>query len=421
MSGIPRSSSEAPVHKDLYSSQLKSRPICTDCGDVRATTQVDQSVTALAGIVKVKPHSYRAGIALRRRSALRLLGTSLAMAAAGAVVPGAPAAMAAGNRQLSVYSWPDYFSTADLRAYTQRSGVTPAISTFNSNETLFAKLNSPAGAGFDIVIPSSSWIRQLAGRGLLQELDHSRLNLASLDQQLLNRGYDPGNTYTVPKDWGLLGVLYDPQATGEIATWEDFFKAGEKPGVSGKVRLSVSGWETIGPELWLRGKDWNTVSGAGIRSAAERLKRFARHVKTFSSLDPNAVANGSIVLAQTHQAAARAARALNPRLKWVVPGPLSELWVDNYAIAKHAPNLDQAYDFLAYQLRPEVQVAETRYLGFPAALGNLRASIGADVRDADLIFGGKGLDFSKLTSFVVNPETIGVYMQMQTERQAVAG
>ncbi len=104
MSGIPRSSSEAPVHKDLYSSQLKSRPICTDCGDVRATTQVDQSVTALAGIVKVKPHSYRAGIALRRRSALRLLGTSLAMAAAGAVVPGAPAAMAAGNRQLSVYS-----------------------------------------------------------------------------------------------------------------------------------------------------------------------------------------------------------------------------------------------------------------------------------------------------------------------------
>src|SRR5258706_5492780 len=139
MSGIPRSSSEAPVHKDLYSSQLKSRPICTDCGDVQATTQVDQSVTALAGIVKVKPHSYRAGIALRRRSALRLLGTSLAMAAAGAVVPGAPAGMAAGNRQLSVFSWPDYFSTAHLRAYTHRSVVTPPISALNSNATLFSQ------------------------------------------------------------------------------------------------------------------------------------------------------------------------------------------------------------------------------------------------------------------------------------------
>ncbi|HEY3596336.1 MAG TPA: spermidine/putrescine ABC transporter substrate-binding protein [Paraburkholderia sp.] len=351
---------------------------------------------------------------------MRLLAAAPAFSAMAALAPFG-VARAASNKQLNIYSWPDYFSSADLRAYARRSGFTPAISTFNSNETLFAKLNSPAGTGFDIVIPSSSWIRQFAVRGLLQELDHSRLPLASLDQKLLNRVYDPANKYTVPKDWGLLGVLYDPQATGEIVTWEDFFKAGEKPGVSGKIRLSVSGWETIGPELWLRGKDWNTVSGDEIRSAAETLKRFAKHVKTFSTLDPNEVGNGAIVLAQTHQAAARAAIALNPRLKWVVPGPLSELWVDNYAITKHAPNVDEAYDFLAYQLRPEVQVAETRYLGFPAALANLRNSIGPDVRDADLIFGGKNLDFSKLTSFIVNPETIGVYLQMQTEIRAAAG
>lgn len=363
---------------------------------------------------------HRVGVSFRRRSALRLLGAVPALSALTALAP-FDAASAASKKQLNIYSWPDYFSSASLRAYAQKSGFTPTISSFNSNETLFAKLNSPAGAGFDIVIPSSSWIRQFASRGLLQVLDHSRLPFASLDQKLLNRGYDPGNQFSVPKDWGLLGVLYDPRATGEIVTWEDFFKAGEKPGVSGKIRLSVSGWETIGPELWLRGKDWNTVSGDEIRSAAEPLKRFAKHVRTFSTLEPDAVSNGSIVLAQTHQAAARAAIALNPQLKWVVPGPLSELWVDNYAITKHSPNVDEAYDFLAYQLRPEVQVAETRYLGFPAALANLRNRIGPDVHDADLIFGGKNLDFSKLTSFVVNPKTIGVYLQMQTEIRAAAG
>jgi spermidine/putrescine transport system substrate-binding protein len=352
----------------------------------------------------------------RRRPVLRMLG-----AAAMAPFAGSPIARAATARQLDIYSWPDYFSASDLRAYAQQSGVTPSVSTFNSNEVLFAKLNSPAGAGFDIVIPSSSWIAQFAKRGLLQELDHSRLNLASLDPKLLNREYDPGNRYSIPKDWGLLGVLYDPQVTGEIVTWEDFFKAGEKPGVSGKVRLSVSGWETIGPELWMRGQDWNQASAGQIRAAAEPVKRFARNVKTFATLQPDAAANGSIVLAQTHQAGARAAIMLNPRLKWVVPGPLSELWVDNYAIAKHAPHVDDAYGFLAYQLRPDVQVAETRYLGFPAAIAGLRDKIGPDVHDADLIFGGKGLDFSKLTSFVVNPETIGVYLQMQTEIRAAAG
>lgn len=358
---------------------------------------------------------------LSRRSLLTLLGAAPATAALSLAFPDAFRAKAATG-QLNVYSWPDYFSTDDLAAYAKKTGVTPNIATYDSNETLFAKLNSPAGAGFDIVIPSSSWIKQLADKGLLQELDHSRLNLASLDQDLLNRDYDPGNKYSIPKDWGLLGVVYDPEAVGgEIETWEDFFKAFAKPEVSGKIRLSDSGWETIGAQLWIDGKDWNAATSDDIRAAGEKVKALAKHVKSFSGLDPNSVANGSIVLAQTNQGTARAVIGLNPKLKWVVPGPFSELWVDNYAIAKGAPNLDQAYDFLAYQLQPEVQLAETQYIGFPAALAGLQSKLPADTKNADLIFGGKGLDFKKLTSFVVNPETIGTYLQVQTEIQAAAG
>ncbi|MCX5514784.1 hypothetical protein C3941_10520 [Kaistia algarum] len=357
---------------------------------------------------------------LSRRTLLALLGAAPATAALSAAFPGAFRAEAATGA-LNVYSWPDYFSTDNLAAYAKKTGVTPNISTYDSNETLFAKLNSPAGAGFDIVIPSSSWIQQLAAKGLLQELDHSRLNLASLDQDLLNRDYDPGNKYSIPKDWGLLGVVYDPEIVGTIETWEDFFKAFEKSEVSGKIRMSDSGWETIGPQLWIEGKDWNTATSDEIRAAGEKVKALAKHVKSFSGLDPNSVANGSIVLAQTNQGTARAIIGLNPKLKWVVPGPFSELWVDNYAIPKSAPNLDQAYDFLAYQLQPEVQLSETQYIGFPAALAGLEAKLPADTKNADLIFGGKGLDFKKLTSFVVDPATIGTYLQVQTEIQAAAG
>ncbi|SEQ93763.1 spermidine/putrescine transport system substrate-binding protein [Faunimonas pinastri] len=353
---------------------------------------------------------------LNRRQTLGLFG-----AASGAALLGhVPRAFAAGG--LNIYSWPNYFSSESLAAYRKKTGVTPAISTYDSDDTLFAKLNSPAGAGFDIVVPSSSWIEQLAAKGLLEELDHGRLDFGSLDPDLLDRDYDRGNKYSIPKDWGLLGVIYDPEGVGtEIRTWEDFFKAGEKPGVSGKVRLSDSGWETIGPALWLDGKDWNAAGEADIRKAGERLKSFARNVKSFTALDANAAANGSIVLAQCNQGTARAAIGLNPKLKWVVPGPTSELWVDNYAIAKGAPNLDQAYDFLSYQLRPEVQVSETEYIGFPAAIKGLRGKLGTDVKNVDLIFGGEGVDFSKLTSFVVNPKTIGIYLQVQSEIQAAAG
>ena len=355
---------------------------------------------------------------LSRRRLLGLLGT---VPAAAALAAGAPGARAAGTGQLNIYSWPDYFSKESLAAYAKQSGVTPNISTYDSNETMFAKLNSPAGAGFDIIIPSSGWIQQLAAKKLVQPLDHSRLNLASLDQNLLNRDYDPGNKYSIPKDWGLLGIVYDPAVCGEIKTWQDVFDAGAKPEVSGKIRLSDTGWETIGPQLWIEGKDWNTVDDAAIREAGEKVKEFAKHVKTFASFDASAVATGSIVLAECNQAAARRAIMQNPKLKWVVPAPHSELWVDSYAISANAPNLDQAYDFLAYQLRPEVQLSETEYLGFPAALAGLREKISATTPHGDLIFGGKDVDFAALTSFVVNPATISTYLQMQTEIQAAAG
>jgi spermidine/putrescine transport system substrate-binding protein len=349
-----------------------------------------------------------------------MMGAAPAAAALTAAFPSR--ALAAGTGALNIYSWPDYFSTDDLSAYTAKSGVTPNIATYNANEIMFAKLNSPAGAGFDIVIPSSGWIKQLADKGLLQEIDHGRIDFGALDPSLLNRDYDPNNKYSIPKDWGLLGVVYDPEAVGgEIKTWQDFFDAGAKPNVSGKIRLTKDSGETLGPALWTAGKDWNTASEADIRAAGEQLKDFAKHVKTFAGFDPAAMASGAIVLAQANQAAARGAIQQNPKLKWVVPGPRSEIWVDSYAIAAGAENLDEAYNFLNFFLQPDIQVKETEYLGYPAAIAGLQGKLSADVKNADLIFGGAKVDFDSLTSFIVNPDTIGIYQEVQTEVMAAAG
>jgi len=356
---------------------------------------------------------------LSRRSLLGLLGAGGAGLALGGL-PTFNRANAAGS--LNIYSWPDYFSQDDLNAYAAKSGVTPNITTYNADEVLFAKLNSPAGAGFDIVIPSSGWIQQLAAKNLLQPLDHSKIDLSALDPGLLNRDYDPGNKYSIPKDWGLLGVVYDPDAVGgEIKTWQDFFDAGAKPNVSGKIRLTKSATETVGPALWIAGKDWNTATVDDIKGTADFLKGFAKHVKTFSGFDPAALASGAIVLAQANQSAARGAILQNPKLKWVVPGPLSEIWVDNYAIPAGAQNVDQAYDFLNFFLSPDIQVKETQYIGYPAAIAGLQGKLSADTKLPDLIFGGTGLDFSKLTSYIVNPDTAQAYQDVQNEVQAAAG
>ena len=363
--------------------------------------------------------SSRSRAGLSRRSLLAMMGAAPAALALSGVLPGRGRAQAAGA--LNIYTWPDYFSQEDLDAWTKKSGVTPNIATYNANEVMFAKLNSPAGSGYDIVVPSSGWIQQLAGKNLLQPLDHSKIDLSKLDQSLLNRDYDPGNKYSIPKDWGLLGVVYDPAVVGEIKTWQDFFDAGKKPGVSGHIRMTKSASETVGPALWIAGKDWNKATVDDIKATGDFLKDFAKNVKTFSGFDPAAMASGEIVLAQANQSAARGAILQNPKLKWVVPGPKSEIWVDSYAIAAKAPNLDEAYDFLNFFLSPDVQVKETEYLGYPHAIAGLQGKLSSDTKEADLIFGGSGVNFDNLTSYIVNPDTVDAYQDIQNQVQAAAG
>ncbi|GAA3546629.1 ABC transporter substrate-binding protein [Amycolatopsis ultiminotia] len=346
-------------------------------------------------------------------------------AAGGAALTGLLAACSSGSSTsagLAIYSWADYFAQANLDAFAKSSGVTPKITTYDSNDTLFAKLNSSAGSGFDLVVPSSGWIRQYADRGLIQKIDHGRLNLSALDPALLNRDYDPGNQYSIPKDWGVYGVIYDPAAVGgEIRTWQDFLEAAQRPAVKGRVRLGESGWETVGIALWADGKDWNTTDQSVIKAAGDRLAGWVPKVKPqFSGFDVDQLASGAVVLAAHNQSGARRAIAQNPKLKWVVPGPTSELWVDSYAIPKDAPHLDTVYQFLSRQLTPEAQVTDTKFLGYPTALAGLRGKLPAGTADADLIFGGAGVDLTKLTTFVVNPDTITVYQDIQTQLQALA-
>src|SRR6201985_802720 len=88
-----------------------------------------------------------------RRSLLKLMAAAPAAAGLSQLLPSG--AFAAGA--LNIFSWPDYFSNDDPAAYAKKSGVTPNIATYNDNGALFSKLNSPAGAGFHVVIPSSGW------------------------------------------------------------------------------------------------------------------------------------------------------------------------------------------------------------------------------------------------------------------------
>jgi spermidine/putrescine transport system substrate-binding protein len=363
-----------------------------------------------------------------RRDFLALFGASsvalgLAACSSGSSSGGGSASAStdtARGGQVNVYTWSDYFSPTNLAKFKKQTGTTVNISTYDSDSALFSKLSLAGGAtGFDIVVPTSGWIPVMSQKGLLEELDHDRIPFKYIDSTLLNKVFDPGNKYSIPKDYGVTGVLYDPEAIGgKIVSWQDFLDAGAKPGVSGKVSLNSS-YELIAIPLWAQGKDWNTTDTTLINQAADEMKAFAKHVQTFNSYDLTAIETGAITLAYSDQALARTVILKNPKFEFVVPQPHSELWIDNYAIAKGAPDLNQAYSFMNFQLQPEQQITDTSYLGYPTAMAGLEARLPASVPLKQDIFISPA-DFERLQEWVVKPSVEGLIDNLVNEIMAAA-
>ena len=322
---------------------------------------------------------------------------------------------------LNLYTWPNYFAAKNLADFRKATGTKVNLTFLESNNTLFAKLNSPAGANYDIVIPSQYWVGLEAERKLLQKLDKKRIPYKYIDKKLLAKMPKPVNDYAIPKDYGTIGVIWDPTVVGgQIRSWQDYLDAGAKPGVSGKVDLTDVPDETLGIALWASGKSFNTDSKAALRKAADTMKAFVKHIKAFSEFDVDGLADGSVVMAVVSQGTARLAMQRNKKLKYVIPQPASKLWVDMYAIPTKARNVDQAYSFMNFILQPARQVRDVSYIGYPTSLPGIASKIPANVPLKNLIF-IPPKDFARLQAYKVRPELQQYVSGLYNEIKAAAG
>jgi spermidine/putrescine transport system substrate-binding protein len=328
---------------------------------------------------------------------------------------------AQGGGTLNLYTWPNYYAPANIAAFKKATGIKLRVSNLESNDTLFAKLNSPAGASYDIVIPSQYWVGIEAQKKLLMKLDKGRLQMQHIDKTLLAKLPKNVNDYAIPKDYGTIGVIWDPAAVGgDIKTWQDYLDAGAKPGVSGKLELTDVPDETLGIALWAAGKSYNTTNKSELAAAGDVMKDFAKHVKGFTEFDTDGLANGSIVMAVVSQGTARLVMQRNKKMKFVIPQPHSKLWVDEYAIPAGAKNVDQAYQFINFMLQPARQLRDTAFIGYPTVLPGLAKKLPKNVPLRDIIF-IKPADLERLVAYVVHPEIQGYIQNLYTQIKASAG
>jgi putrescine transport system substrate-binding protein len=122
------------------------------------------------------------------------------------------------------------------------------------------------------------------------------------------------------------------------------------------------------------GIDVDTAGEAEYEKMVEAFKPIREYIATFDNSNYlTGIPNGELCAVNSWSgdygvAKARAAEAgIEMNLAYYVPKTGAPAWFDLWAMPADAPNVDNAYAFLDFMLRPEVIAACTNYTGYANA------------------------------------------------------
>ena len=175
-----------------------------------------------------------------------------------------------------VYNWGQYIAEGDddsidvIAEFEKKyPNIKVQYSTFDSNETMYAKLKN-GGITVDVVIPSDYMIGRMRQEGMLQELNYDNIpNAKFIDASYRGMAFDPEDKYSVPYTWGTTGIIYNSKYVDEadVTGWELLWN--EK--YAGKILMFDNSRDAFGIAEYLLGYSVNTTDSAELQACADKL------------------------------------------------------------------------------------------------------------------------------------------------------
>jgi Spermidine/putrescine-binding periplasmic protein len=293
----------------------------------------------------------------------KIVSMILCAALAGSMLAGCGEKKEEDNKELVLYTWEGLFPQEVLTDFEDETGIRIISSNFDSNETMFEKVQQSDGKDYDLVIGDDYIIEQIVNNGLAKELDKEKLkNYDNINPLYQSQFYDPENRYTIPHGAGIPLIVYDPeQVDFEIQGYEDLWN----PALEDKIATIASYRAVEGMVLLTMGKSMNEQDPAVIKEAGEKLKELAPNIRMIQDTNTqNALLNGEASVGILYTSQVIAALAENPDLKVVYPKEGLGFGIMNFFIPKNAPDTEEAYAFLDYILEPEVAAKCFDFVGY---------------------------------------------------------
>ena len=293
----------------------------------------------------------------------------------------ASTALAHAEGVLNLYNWGNYTSPEMLDKFEKETGIKVTVTDFSSNDEALAKVEA-GGSGFDMVVPSANFVGIYVEKGLLQELDHSRLkNIGNIAPEWANPEWDPNRAHTIPWQWGVTGTVVNTAVyNGDINTSAIFLDPPEE--LKGKLNVVPEMNDVISMALKYVGSDQCTEDTEALKKVRDLLvaAKPSWVSMEYSTID-KMVKNEWAATSDWNGSAMRQ-RLQNPDIRFGFPKEGFPIFMDSVGILKDAPNADNAYLFVDFIMQPENAAMLSNFARYANGIAGSDAFMDADMKTA---------------------------------------
>lgn len=272
------------------------------------------------------------------------------------------------NITLNVYNWGEFISNGSdesvdvVAAFEKLTGIKVNYTTFDSNESMYAKLKSGA-ASYDVIVPSDYMVAKMIAEGMLKPLNYDNIpNFQNIDEEYRNPDYDPENTYVVPYMFCTTGIIYNQSMVETPPTgWADLWSEE----YADNILMFNNSRDAYSIAALKLGYGINPQTTEEVDTVVTELKAQKPLVQAYVMDEIfDKMIGSEAAVGVYYSGDAITMIHDNPNLVWVFPEEGSVMSMDNMVIPSTCTQQEAAEMFINFMCEPDVGLANAEYVGY---------------------------------------------------------
>ena len=289
---------------------------------------------------------------------------------------------------LKILTWKGYTPKELVDKFEKDTGIKVEV-TFSNNEEMIAKLRATRGAGFDLAQPSQDRISSVQEEfGIYQPMDYTKIEadlfIPSMLEAVKQNTKVKDASYAVPFCWGTSGLIINSSKAPGVDSWKALLDEKYKGRVSYRLKrptLIAMGF-ALGYDPFKLYAD-PAAYQAMLDKIGETLIKAKPLVKNYWANGDallESMRSGEVWVAMAWDNGGWKLHADNPDIDFLAPTEGALGWIDTFAIPAKAENVEAAYKWINFMMKPENAAYFTTQEKTPTASKDANAKVDPAVR-----------------------------------------